>query len=78
MFLANFGAHLMLEPLCMSIGCAAGCRFTFFSGERFARKNTIIVGGTTMMIGALLLGPSTTLAQLLLGRIVTGLGKLIK
>jgi MFS family permease len=56
------------------IGCAAGALFTFFFGERFGRKNMIIAGGTTMIIGTILLGSSTTLAQLLVGRIVTGIG----
>lgn len=56
------------------IGCAAGCLFTFFFGERFGRKNMILAGGTTMIIGTILLGSSTTLAQLLVGRIVTGVG----
>jgi len=56
------------------IGCAAGCLFCFFFGERFGRKNMILAGGTTMIIGTILLGSSTTLAQLLIGRIVTGIG----
>jgi MFS family permease len=56
------------------IGCAAGCLFCFFFGERFGRKSMIIAGGATMIIGTILLGSSTTLAQLLVGRIVTGVG----
>ncbi|RDW77152.1 hypothetical protein BP6252_05205 [Coleophoma cylindrospora] len=56
------------------IGCAVGCLFTFFFGERFGRRNMILAGGTTMIIGTILLGSSTTLAQLLVGRIVTGVG----
>jgi MFS family permease len=34
----------------------------------------ILAGGTAMIIGTILLGSSTTLAQLLIGRIVTGIG----
>ncbi|TVY57074.1 Sugar transporter STL1 [Lachnellula cervina] len=56
------------------IGCAAGCLFAFFFGERFGRKSMILAGGVTMVIGTVLLGSSTTLAQLLVGRIVTGVG----
>jgi sugar porter (SP) family MFS transporter len=56
------------------IGCAVGCLFTFFFGERFGRKNMIFAGGSIMVIGTILLGSSTTLAQLLVGRIVTGVG----
>lgn len=56
------------------IGCAAGCLFCFFFGERFGRKNMILSGGAIMVIGTILLGSSATLAQLLVGRIVTGVG----
>lgn len=56
------------------IGCAVGCLFTFLFGERFGRKNMILAGGTTMIIGTVLLSSSTTFAQLLVGRIVTGAG----
>lgn len=56
------------------IGCAAGCLFCFFFGEHFGRKNVILAGGSVMIIGTILLGSSTTLAQLLVGRIVTGIG----
>lgn len=34
----------------------------------------IIAGGTTMIIGTILLASANSLAQLLVGRIVTGLG----
>lgn len=33
----------------------------------------IIAGGTTMIIGTIILTSSTTIAQLLVGRIVTGI-----
>jgi len=56
------------------IGCAVGCLTCFFYGERIGRKRMIMAGGTIMIIGTILLGSSTTLAQLLIGRIVTGLG----
>jgi sugar porter (SP) family MFS transporter len=56
------------------IGCAAGCLFCFLFGERFGRKNMILAGGGVMILGTILLGSSTTLAQLLVGRIVTGVG----
>jgi MFS family permease len=34
----------------------------------------IIAGGSTMIVGTIILGSSNTLAQLLVGRIVTGIG----
>ncbi|GFZ43631.1 hypothetical protein JCM24511_01351 [Saitozyma sp. JCM 24511] len=56
------------------IGCAVGALITFAIGEKVGRRYMILMGGTIMIIGTALLGSSTTLAQLLVGRIVTGLG----
>ena len=56
------------------IGCAVGSLFSFVAGERFGRKAMIFSGGSIMIIGTIILASSTTLAQLLVGRIVTGLG----
>lgn len=56
------------------IGCAAGCLFSFMFGERIGRKRMILAGGTIMIIGTILLGSSYSVAQLLVGRIVTGVG----
>jgi hypothetical protein len=56
------------------IGYAAGALLNFSFDEQFGRKNMIISGGTTMIVGTILLGSSTTLAQLLFGRIVTSIG----
>ena len=43
-------------------------------GERIGRKRMIVAGGITMVIGTILLGSSDKLSQLLVGRIITGLG----
>ncbi|KAI6869002.1 general substrate transporter [Hortaea werneckii] len=56
------------------IGCAAGCLFCFFYGELFGRKVMIISGGSIMIIGTIFLGASYGIPQLLVGRIVTGVG----
>ncbi|KAI9660042.1 MAG: hypothetical protein M1821_001394 [Bathelium mastoideum] len=56
------------------IGCAAGCLTSLFFGERMGRKRMIVAGASTMVLGTILLASSTTIAQLLVGRIVTGLG----
>ncbi|RFU30784.1 hypothetical protein B7463_g5557, partial [Scytalidium lignicola] len=56
------------------IRCAVGALFCFVFGERFGRKRVILAGGTTMIIGTIILASSQSLAQLLVGRIVTGIG----
>lgn len=56
------------------IGCAVGSLFSFMAGERFGRKAMIFAGGGIMILGTIILASSTTLAQLLVGRVVTGLG----
>ncbi|TKA73540.1 hypothetical protein B0A49_07712 [Cryomyces minteri] len=56
------------------IGCAIGCLGSFTFGEHVGRKKMIIAGASTMIIGTVILASATTLAQLLVGRIVTGIG----
>jgi MFS family permease len=77
-FAADFGnPDTKLQGTIVSIydiGCAAGSLFSFFAGERFGRKAMILAGGATMVVGTIILASSTTLAQLLVGRIVTGIG----
>lgn len=54
------------------IGCAVGSLISLFIGEVFGRRKMILLGGSTMIIGTTILASSTTRAQLLVGRIVTG------
>ncbi|KAJ4985756.1 sugar transporter [Stagonosporopsis vannaccii] len=56
------------------IGCVLGSIVTYFVGERLGRRTMLMTGGTIMIVGAALLGTSTTIAQLITGRIVTGVG----
>ncbi|TFK56247.1 general substrate transporter [Heliocybe sulcata] len=56
------------------IGCAIGSLFVFFFGEAIGRKRMIMAGASTMLVGTAILTSSTTVAQLLVGRIVTGIG----
>ncbi|KAF8153924.1 general substrate transporter [Crassisporium funariophilum] len=56
------------------IGCAVGSLIVFFFGESIGRKRMIMSGAVTMLIGTAILTSSTTLAQLYVGRIVTGIG----
>ncbi|TBU36521.1 general substrate transporter [Dichomitus squalens] len=56
------------------IGCAIGSLTTFFWGESIGRKRMIMAGAFTMLLGTAILTSSTTLAQLYVGRIMTGIG----
>ncbi|KAL4951910.1 general substrate transporter [Aspergillus filifer] len=56
------------------IGCVVGSIVCYFIGERFGRRTMLINGGGIMIIGAIILATSTTIAQLIVGRIVTGIG----
>ncbi|KAJ6542846.1 general substrate transporter [Mycena capillaripes] len=56
------------------IGCAVGSLIVFFFGESIGRKRMILSGAATMLVGTAILTSSTTIAQLYVGRIVTGIG----
>ncbi|PYH95705.1 general substrate transporter [Aspergillus ellipticus CBS 707.79] len=56
------------------IGCVLGSIVCYFIGEKMGRRTMLITGGTIMIIGSALLASSFSLAQLLVGRIVTGIG----
>lgn len=56
------------------IGCVLGSILCYFIGERFGRKTMLLSGGSIMIVGAAILCTSTTIAQLIVGRIVTGIG----
>ena len=45
----------------------------FFVGERFGRRRMLMAGGTIMVLGSIILAASTTVAQLIVGRIFTGI-----
>ena len=56
------------------IGCVLGSIMTYFIGEKLGRRSMLMLGGTIMIIGTIILTSSTTIAQLIVGRIVTGIG----
>ncbi|KAF2642215.1 general substrate transporter [Massarina eburnea CBS 473.64] len=56
------------------IGCVLGSIVCYFVGERFGRRTMLITGGSIMVVGAAILASSSTIAQLIVGRIVTGIG----
>jgi MFS family permease len=54
------------------IGCIIGSILVFFIGERYGRRWMLMAGGIIMIIGTIILASSNTVAQLIVGRIVTG------
>lgn len=56
------------------IGAFFGCLFTAFSNGRWGRKAIAHAGSATLTIGAVLQSSSYGVAQLLVGRIVAGVG----
>ncbi|PSR79063.1 general substrate transporter [Coniella lustricola] len=56
------------------IGCAAGALSVILYGDRLGRRQTVMIGQTILIIGAVLQASSFSLAQLIIGRIVTGIG----
>ncbi|KAH7317447.1 hexose carrier protein [Rhexocercosporidium sp. MPI-PUGE-AT-0058] len=56
------------------LGCFFGAILTMFIGERLGRKKTIYAGCGILIIGAILQCASYSLAQMIVGRFVAGLG----
>ncbi|KAI4604214.1 hypothetical protein KJ359_000345 [Pestalotiopsis sp. 9143b] len=56
------------------IGCVFGSIICYFVGERLGRRTMLMLGGFIMIIGSAVLGSSFTIAQLIAGRIITGVG----
>ncbi|KAI6819476.1 general substrate transporter [Hortaea werneckii] len=57
-----------------NIGCFLGAIVAAGYGDRWGRKLTIMIGTTIMAVGAILQTSSFSLAQMMVGRIVTGIG----
>jgi len=56
------------------IGCMIGALFAMFYGDNFGRRKMIWFGAIVMTIGTILQCSSFSLAQLIVGRVVTGIG----
>jgi MFS family permease len=56
------------------IGCFAGSLFCLFAGERLGRKNCIWLGCFVLTIGAVLQTTAYGIPQMIVGRIVAGVG----
>ncbi|KJA15880.1 hypothetical protein HYPSUDRAFT_47932 [Hypholoma sublateritium FD-334 SS-4] len=56
------------------IGCFFGAISTFAFGERLGRKKTFLIGVTIMSIGAILQTCAFSVAQMIVARLITGIG----
>lgn len=56
------------------IGCVVGSIISYYIGEKLGRRMMLILGGSIMIIGTVILASSYTVAQLIAGRIITGIG----
>ena len=56
------------------IGCLIGSVLTIFIGDKLGRRRTIILGTFIMVIGAIIQTASYKLQDLIVGRIITGIG----
>ncbi|CAE6427030.1 unnamed protein product [Rhizoctonia solani] len=69
--------HATLQSLLVAIyeiGCLIGALSNLWIGERLGRRRTIALGGIIMIIGAILQAASFGYAQMLVARVITGLG----
>lgn len=57
-----------------AVGCFLGSVATALVGDHLGRRRTMMVGVVTMMVGAVLQGTSSTLAHMIVGRVVCGIG----
>lgn len=56
------------------IGCFAGAIFCLFYGDRYGRRPIIWIGTVIMIVGAVIQTASYDLTQLIIARIITGVG----
>lgn len=71
-------AHSTLQGTTVAlyeVGAAAGAMSCFVLGERFGRKRTTFGAAVVVLIGVILQSTSYQLAQLIVARIITGLGR---
>jgi MFS family permease len=55
------------------IGCAIGALSVVFGGDRYGRRVTVMMGQTILIVGSVLQFTAYSLAQLIVGRIVSKL-----
>ncbi|KAJ9497336.1 hypothetical protein H2202_007140 [Exophiala xenobiotica] len=57
-----------------NVGCLLGCMAAAVWGNRFGRRNTILVGNAIMIVGAVIQTTTYGAGQLIAGRLISGLG----
>lgn len=57
-----------------NIGCFIGAMSTLLTGDKLGRPRQIILGSTAIAVGAIIQTASYSVAQMMVGRIVAGLG----
>lgn len=68
------GAIQALVVAIYEIGCLIGALGIVSFGDKLGRRRAVLIGATIMLIGAAIQTASFGLAQLIVGRIVTGVG----
>ncbi|KAG9311786.1 general substrate transporter [Chiua virens] len=74
---ASHPNHATLQSFVVAvyeIGCLIGALSNLWLGDRLGRRKTIVAGGCIMIVGAILQTASYSYAQLVVARIITGLG----
>jgi hypothetical protein len=74
MNLRNNSSLLGTVTAIYDVGCFFGAVFAFVIGDRLGRKKTILLGTTIMSIGAILQIAAFGVPQMIVGRIVAGIG----
>jgi MFS family permease len=71
---SNASTYQGIAVASYNLGCFLGAVLTIFIGNPLGRRKTIFFGSIVMTIGAILQCTSFQLPQLIVGRIVTGIG----
>ncbi|KAG8217976.1 general substrate transporter [Butyriboletus roseoflavus] len=71
---SNAAALQSLVVAVYEVGCLLGAISAFWVGDRLGRRRTIMLATSIMVIGAILQATSYSYAQLVVARIVTGVG----
>jgi MFS family permease len=57
-----------------NLGCFVGAMSTIWTGDIFGRPRQIIIGSSVIAAGAVIQAASYSVAQMMVGRVVAGLG----